>query len=310
MADPLSITAGVIGIAATTAHSIHMLVSLIDRIKDAPVAVQLSRDDLGCVESVIHTLKSALEEDISAAKWEQLIGASKLKQALKSLKGGCDSLNLTLMGLTKRSAPGEKLSFRDGVNLVLHSSKLDQLSLQLSSCKQNVLLAISACNMKLQLETAKSMDHMSALRTQEVASTKLFSNQKVAVANLLKQEKQLQLIKTNFEADSEFDEADRIGSEMKDISRARIAISHFATVSEYIAKSSIATRTNQGIGKVVISNLAYGAVGISNVEEIDTVKQKIGDVSVGNGGTGFIGIHGKVDHNAALAGRWTSGNKS
>ncbi|THW47930.1 hypothetical protein D6D21_03160 [Aureobasidium pullulans] len=310
MADPLSITAGVLGIAATAAHSIHLLVELIDRIKDAPIAVQRSRDDLKFVESVIHTLRSELDGIVNAAKWEQLIEASKLKQALKSLKGGCDSLNLTLMGLTKRSAPGEKLSFRDGVNLVLHSSKLDQLSLQLSSCKQNVLLAISACNMKLQLETAKSMDHMSALRMQEVASTKLSSNQKVAVANLLEQEKQLQLIKTNFEADSDFDEADRVASEMKDISRARIAISQFSTVSEYIAKSSIATRTNQDIGKVVIADLGYAAVGISNVEEIETVKQKIGDVSVGSGGTGFIGIHGKVDHNAALAGRWTSGNKS
>ncbi|TIA35419.1 hypothetical protein D6C78_06141 [Aureobasidium pullulans] len=310
MADPLSITAGVLGIAATAAHSIHLLVELIDKIKDAPIAVQRSRDDLKFVESVIHTLRSELDGNANAAKWEQLIEGSKLKQALKSLKGGCDSLNLTLMGLTKRSAPGEKLSFRDGINLVLHSSKLDQLSLQLSSCKQNVLLAISACNMKLQLETAKSMDHMSALRTQEVASTKLFSNQKVAVANLLEQEKQLQLIKTNFEADSDFDEADRIASEMKDISRARIAISQFATVSEYIAKSTIAARTNQDIGKVVIAELGYGAVGISNVDEIDTVKQKIDDVSVGSGGTGFIGIHGKVDHNAALAGRWASGNMS
>ncbi|CAD0044851.1 unnamed protein product [Aureobasidium pullulans] len=287
MADPLSITAGVLGIAATAAHSIHLLVELIDRIKDAPIAVQRSRDDLKFVESVIHTLRSELDGNVNAAKWEQLIEASKLKQALKSLKGGCDSLNLTLMGLTKRSAPGEKLSFRDGVNLVLHS-----------------------ISRKLQLETAKSMDHMSALRTQEVASTKLFSNQKVAVANMLEQEKQLQLIKTNFEADSDFDEADRVASEMKDISRARIAISQFATVSEYIARSSIATRTNQDIGKVVIADLGYGAVGISNVDEIDTVKQKIGDVSVGSGGTGFIGIHGKVDHNAALAGRWSSGNKS
>lgn len=147
MADPLSITAGVPGIAATAAHSIHLLVELIDKIKDAPIAVQRSRDDLMFVESVIHTLRSELDGNANAAKWEQLIEASKLKQALKSLKGGCDSLNLTLMGLTKRSAPGEKLSFRDGVNLVLHSSKLDQLSLQLSSCKQNVLLAISACNM-------------------------------------------------------------------------------------------------------------------------------------------------------------------
>lgn len=135
-------------------------------------------------------------------------------------------------------------------------------------------------------------------------------NQSATIANLLNQEKQLQLVKTKFDLDSEFDEANRIDSDLKDVSRARTTISQFATVSEYIAKTSVAARTNQDIGKVIIADLGYGAVGISNVDEMADIKQKIGDVSVGSGGTGFVGIHGKVDHKAALAGRWTSRNES
>jgi hypothetical protein len=80
-------------------------------------------------------------------------------------------------------------------------------------------------------------------------------------------------------------------------------------VSEYVAKSSVASQTNQKIGKVVTADLGYGAIGISNVDEVSSVKQKIGDVSVGSGGTEFIGIHNKVDHNVATSSRWNPTRK-
>lgn len=146
--------------------------------------------------------------------------------------------------------------------------------------------------------------------TQEKEATGLHNAQRAVLEGLHSEEQQLQLVKTQAEDTGDIDDIEKAEDDLRDVSRARIAISQFSTVSEYIAKSSIATRTNQDIGKVIIADLGYGAVGISNVEEIDTVKQKIGDVSVGSGGTGFIGIHGKVDHDAALAGRWISGNES
>ncbi|THZ07860.1 hypothetical protein D6C93_00822 [Aureobasidium pullulans] len=148
-----------------------------------------------------------------------------------------------------------------------------------------------------QVHRSRDKEQSVELMTQEKEATRLHNAQRA-------------LVKTQAEDTGDIDDIAKAEDDLRDVSRARIAISQFATVSEYIAKSSIATRTNQDIGKVIIADLGYGAVGISNVEEIDTVKQKIGDVSVGSGGTGFIGIHGKVDHNAALAGRWTSGNKS
>ncbi|THY42995.1 hypothetical protein D6C98_08722 [Aureobasidium pullulans] len=148
------------------------------------------------------------------------------------------------------------------------------------------------------------------LMTQEKEATRLHNAQRAVLEGLHSEEQQLQLVKTQAEDTGDIDDIEKAEDDLRNGSRARIAISQFSTVSEYIAKSSIAARTNQDIGKVVIADLGYAAVGISNVDEIDTVKQKIGDVSVGSGGTGFIGIHGNVDHNAALAGRWISGNKS
>ncbi|THX38718.1 hypothetical protein D6D10_04848 [Aureobasidium pullulans] len=171
-------------------------------------------------------------------------------------------------------------------------------------------MAPRCCEMQDQVHRSRDREQSVELMTQEKEATRLHNAQRAVLEGLRSEEQQLQLVKTQAEDTGDIDDIEKAEDDLRDVSRARIAISQFSTVSEYIAKSSLAIRTNQDIGKVVISDLGYGAVGISNVDEIDTVKQKIGDVSVGSGGTGFIGIHGKVDHNAALAGRWTSGNKS
>ncbi|THX52258.1 hypothetical protein D6D06_06868 [Aureobasidium pullulans] len=213
MADPLSITASVVGIVATTAQTIHATIGLIDEMRDAPSTIGWIRNELQDVE-------------------------------------------------------------------------------------------------QSQIQNNHTTDRIVSLLTQEKEPTRLHAVQRAVIEELHSEKQRLQLVKAQAEDADSIENMDRAAEDLHDVSRARIAISQFATASEYIAKSSIATRTNQDIGKVVIAELGYGAVGISNVEKIDTVKQKIGDVSVGSGGTGFIGIHGKVDHNAALAGRWTSGNKS
>lgn len=161
-----------------------------------------------------------------------------------------------------------------------------------------------------QIQNNHITDRIVSLLTQEKEATRLHTVQRAVIEKLHSEKQRLQLVKAQAEDADSIENMDRAAEDLHDVSRARIAISQFATVSEYIAKASAATRTNQDIGNITIAELGYGAVGISNVDEIGDIKQKIGDVSVGSGGTVFIGIHGKVDHNAALAGRWTSGNKS
>ncbi|THZ78921.1 hypothetical protein D6C84_08056 [Aureobasidium pullulans] len=310
MADPLSIIAGVVGVAATAAHAIHELVNLIDGIEGAPSTVRQIRTELSDVESVISSLENILKNDPENATWTRLLQSSQLSNAIKAMRGVCENFTRSLQKWTTHSSPGNKLSFRDGINVALHGDKISHLSAQLNSCKQTVTMALSSCALQGQIQNNHTTERLAELLTQEREATINFAEQRTAVEGLRSEEQQLQLVKTQAEDTGDIDDIEKAEDDLRDVSRARIAISQFATVSEYIAKSSTATRTNQDIGNITIAELGYGAVGMSNVDEVSNVKQKIGDVSVGSGGTGFIGIHGKVDHNAALAGRWTSGNKS
>lgn len=147
-------------------------------------------------------------------------------------------------------------------------------------------------------------EHLVKLMTQEREATTLLAAQRAAIEDLRSEEQQLQIVRRQAEDTGDIDDVERVEEDIRGVSRARIALSQFATVSEYVAKSSAAVRTNQDIGNVTIADLGYGAVGISNVDEVANVKQKIGDVSVGKRGTGFVGIHNNIDHNAALANRW------
>jgi hypothetical protein len=147
------------------------------------------------------------------------------------------------------------------------------------------------------------------LKIQERDAVRLLDEQRNVLNGLRSEERQLQIVKTQSEDTGDIGDVETVEEALRDVSRARIAISQFATVSEYVAKSSVASQTNQDIGKVVIADLGYGAIGISNVDEVSSVKQKIGDVSVGSGGTGFIGIHNKVDHNVASSSRWSPTRK-
>lgn len=122
-------------------------------------------------------------------------------------------------------------------------------------------------------------------------------------------ERQLEHTKKQPEVADDIDELGRVQEDIDNVHRASLVVGQFGTVSEYVAKSSRAVRTNQDIGKVVIAELGYGAIGISNVDDISDVKQKIGDVSVSKKGTVFVGIHNNIDHNAALASHWSPASK-
>ncbi|KAG9694605.1 hypothetical protein KCU95_g6262, partial [Aureobasidium melanogenum] len=326
MTDPLSIVAGVVGIVAAAAHAIHATIDLIDRIESAPTAVRQIRAELNDTESVVRHLEKILESSGQTTTWKKLLDESRLSQALKTLKTVCENFASTLKQWTRHSISGDKLSFLDNINVVLHRTKMSQLSVQLSSCKDTVMLALNCCALYVdqsssgrlgtlmirrqgQIQNAHASEHIVELLTQEKEAIRLLAAQKAVIEGLRPEEERLQIVKTQAEDTGDIDDIERVEDDIRDISRARLAVSQFATVSEYVAKSSVATQTNQDIGNVVIAELGYGAIGISNVDGVSDVKQKIGDVSVGKKGTGFVGIHNNIDHNTAFASRWGPASK-
>ncbi|KAH0168692.1 hypothetical protein KCU67_g3373, partial [Aureobasidium melanogenum] len=304
MTDPFSIVAGVVGIVAAAAHAIHATIDLIDLIESAPTAVCQIRAELKNTESVVRHLEKILDSGGQTTTWQTLLGESRLSQALKTLKTICENFASTLRRWTRHSTSGDKLSFIDNINVVLHSTKMSQLSVQLNSCKDTVLLALNCCALQGQVQNARTTERIVELLTQEREATRLLAAQRAVVEGLHPEEERLQIVKTQAEGTGDIDDIERAEEDIRDISRARLAVSQFATVSEYVAKSSRAIRTNQDIGNVVIAELGFGAIGMSNVDEVSDVKQKIGDVSFGKKSTGFVGIHNNIDHNAVLANRW------
>ncbi|KAG9761154.1 hypothetical protein KCU73_g2527, partial [Aureobasidium melanogenum] len=307
MTEPLSIVAGVVGIVSATAHAIHAAVNLIDRIEGAPKAVYQIRTELNDTEAVVRHLESILESSIQNTVWTQLLGGSKLSNALKNLKAVCESFVSTLKEWTRHSPSSDKLSFQDSFVIAMRSRKISALSKQLNSCKQTVMMGMSSCALQGQVQNSQTTERIVELLTlQEKEATGLFAAQRAVIERLNSKERQLENTKKQPEVADDVDELGRVQEDIDNVRRASLVVSQFATVSEYVAKSSVATRTNQDIGNVIIAELGYGAVGISNVDEVLDVKQKIGDVSVGKKGTVLVGIHNKVDHNAALANRWGS----
>lgn len=322
MTDLFSIVAGVVGIVAAAAHAIHATVDLIDKIESAPIAVCQIRAELRDTESVVRHLEKILESSGQTATWQRLLDESRLSQALKTLKTVCENFTSTLRKWTRHSTSGDKLSLLDNINVVLHSAKMSQLCVQLGSCKDTVMLALNCCALYVliqettgklgmltggrqgQVENARTTERIVELMTQEREATRLLAAQRAVIEGLHPEEQRLQIVKTQSEDNGDIDNIERVEEELRDISRARMVVGQFATVSEYVAKSSAATHTNQSIGNVTIAELGYGAIGMSNVDEVSNVKQKIGDVSVGKKGIGLVGIHNNIDHNAALANRW------
>lgn len=149
MADPLSIAAGAKGVVAATAHSIHKAIELVNNIKDAPQTMRFLKDELDGVQAVVCSLEETLRNDGQATSWMRLLESSKLSGALKALKSVCDSFNSALLKWTKRSRPGDKLSFRDGVHIAMNSSKVEKLSAQLNCCKQTVTMALGSCTLHI-----------------------------------------------------------------------------------------------------------------------------------------------------------------
>ncbi len=79
MADPLSITASVVGITTAALQTIQFLSQTIDNVKDVPSTIKSIRADLQAVEPALRNLQTALQ-----ANDQQIILSDQIKPAVIS----------------------------------------------------------------------------------------------------------------------------------------------------------------------------------------------------------------------------------
>ncbi|KAG9513523.1 hypothetical protein KCV07_g8721, partial [Aureobasidium melanogenum] len=106
-------------------------------------------------------------------------------------------------------------------------------------------MALSYCTLEGQAENSQATERIVKLLTQEKKATRLLDAQRAVIEGLRPEEQQLQIAKIQSEDIGDIDDIERVEEDIRDVSRVRFAVSQFMTVSEYVAKSSAATRTNQ-----------------------------------------------------------------
>src|ERR1700761_3937013 len=135
MTDPLSATAGVLGIAVPALHGTRLLLDDLERIRDAPKTVKRLTDDVRSVEAILKLLQG-----IEDREWK-LLGttvAGESEKTIDSCKQACNVFRTDLQRWTKHSEDG-KLAWQD--RTIVGFFKKDQIkamSEQLQNCKLTI----------------------------------------------------------------------------------------------------------------------------------------------------------------------------
>lgn len=140
MADPLSITASVVGITVPALHGLRLFLDDLQKIKDAPEAVTDLKDGIRSV-----TLALASLQGIPDREWE-LLGRTVADEATATISTctrACDFLRADLLHWISHSQGG-KLSWRDRATVgFLKQDRVRSMSQQLQNCKITINSVVS-----------------------------------------------------------------------------------------------------------------------------------------------------------------------
>lgn len=123
MSDPLTVTAGVVGVASFAVQSITALVRTIESVRDAPATIANLSGDLKTTRDVIHDLKSNISSPVLRPEVRAYIdGSSSLKDAVAF----CSNDGTTFEGDLKRwmrHSNAGKLARRDRIQIGIFAEK-------------------------------------------------------------------------------------------------------------------------------------------------------------------------------------------
>jgi hypothetical protein len=139
MADPLSITASIVGIVVPALHATRLLLEDLQQLKDAPKTVKRLVDDVRSVNTTLELLQSVEERE-----WD-LLGAGIAEQSKTTVSSSTQACNLfrtDLQKWTKHSEDG-KLAWLDRANVgFFKKDQIKAMSEQLQSCKLAINLIV------------------------------------------------------------------------------------------------------------------------------------------------------------------------
>ena len=143
--DPLSITAGTVGITAFAVTSITQLHNFISGLAEAKDVLQDVTDNLGGIQRRLTGLEQInITEETTSVKAKEDLKKAGVAEAVNKCGDACDEFSKNLQKWTKHSSTA-KLSLRDRLSVgVWNKEKIRTLKTQLQSCEATVHFAVSS----------------------------------------------------------------------------------------------------------------------------------------------------------------------
>jgi hypothetical protein len=144
MADPLSITASIVGVVGPALHATRQLLQDLQQLKDAPKTVKRLVDD-------VHSINITLEllQGVEKREWG-LLGArvaEKAEATISSSTQACKLFRADLQKWTRHSEDG-KLVWLDRANVgFFKKDQVKAMSEQLQSCKLAINLIVGVATL-------------------------------------------------------------------------------------------------------------------------------------------------------------------
>ena len=141
MADPLSITASVVGITTAAIESVKFLRTTIGDIKSIPTALENVKSDLQAVEPVLQRIRTELESGDS-----QVLLIDEINNAVENCKSACSkfqqSLDHWMRHATKHKAFWAEWTDRVKVG-IFEQGTINVFKGRVNDCKSTLIVALS-----------------------------------------------------------------------------------------------------------------------------------------------------------------------
>ncbi|KAJ5664070.1 hypothetical protein N7507_004801 [Penicillium longicatenatum] len=163
MADPLSITASIVGIVGPALHGVRLLAADLKQIKDAPENVAALRESIGSVERSLVSLDSVGDET-----WESLGVTENTKSTIKICGETCDEFRLDLQRWTKHSKH-DSLSLLDRSKIGFWKQHhIESMEKKLLNCQVTITEVVSIATLISTLRTSHITEETRERKQQEV----------------------------------------------------------------------------------------------------------------------------------------------
>jgi hypothetical protein len=141
MADPLSVTAGIIAVAGLAYSSSKALYELILTIQDAPQVFRELSQYIAALSQILEALRINLNGRGTRLSESQIACLQEAKPALVGCDLACKDFKTKIEGLTIHSHNGRR-SFRDSIKLHFQNKSITDFRIRLAGWKESLALAL------------------------------------------------------------------------------------------------------------------------------------------------------------------------